>query len=334
MRRSGTATITVVALVVWGLALHPTHSAGQERVHAGADRAVSFDEALALTRRAPEVRGEAASLAARARGDAALPSLTSNPQLYIMPGWRIAPSENSGPEFQASVVQPLDLGGLAGARRAAATRERTVLGARVRALALERRLVAAHDWIFVRSAEEDAEILERERVAAASLVAVTTRLAGAGELTTNAVQEARVYLAEVTLRVVDNEGFRHDLGLDLAAAVADGSGRGLIAPLATRGRPPTPELPSGATLARLIARADALPEAQAAHFAAIAERAHAAEARAASGASLQPGVYVQRDSPGGLVVYGMLTYVPPVFERGQRASSVAEGEAARLTGEA
>ena len=302
--------------------------------HAGAERAVGFDEALALTRAAPEVRGEARALAVRARGDATISSLTANPQLYIMPGWRLAPSANTGPELQASIVQPFDLGGLAGARRTAARRERTVLDAHVRARALERRLTAAHDWLFVRASEEDAEVLAREREAATALVDVTTRLAGAGERTSIAVHEARVYLAEVTLRVVDNEGFRHDLGLALAASLADGSGRALIEPLATRGAAPQPDVPAGAALARMTARADTLPAARLARLSAIAEHARAAEARASSGASLQPGVYVQRDSPGGFVAYGMLTYVPALFERGQRASSVAEGEAERLEGDA
>jgi cobalt-zinc-cadmium efflux system outer membrane protein len=310
----------------------PDARAAEER--AAEVRGVTFDEAIGLGAGAPEVEGERRALAARRNGDRRLPGMAGNPEVFVMPGWRLTPSGNEGLEVQVSVAQPLSLAGLPGARRRAAAREREELGARVRARALERRLAIARAWLDLRVAEEQLDLAAREQEVAAGLAAGTGRLVGTGERSLVAEREARTYQAEVALRRLDAEGRAYETRVALAAALAAGP-RGLSgAAVRTAGAWPSPELPQGAALGRLAARALDLPDVVAARLAAAVARARGAEAEAAAGAVLSPGVYVQRDSPGGLVLYGMLTATLPVFDRGQRARSVAAGEAERLAGEA
>jgi outer membrane protein TolC len=297
-------------------------------------REVTFDAAIGLGDHAPEVVGARRALDVRRVRDRRLPGVAGNPELFIMPGWRLSPQGNEGVEVQAAVSQPLWLGGLPAARRRAATLERDELSARVRQRALERRLSIARAWIGLRVAELQLEHVRLEHEVSGALVTATLRLVRVGERNVLAEREARAYRAETGLRRIDAEGHAYEAALALAAALANDRRELGAGPVRTAGDWPAPALPSPDALVRLAESAADLPDAVAARIGAAAARARAAEAEAATGTLLAPGVYVQRDSPGGLVLYGMLTATLPVFDRGQRARAVAEADAERLRGEA
>lgn len=290
---------------------------------------ISFDEAIGLSVQAPDVQGAERAVAEKHDMRGRISTMTSNPQLYLQPGFRVAPIPNQGVEVQASVMQSWNLAGLSSARTTTARLEEETLSARARALALTQRLEAARAWIDLWSAERVLEITSQEAALAGDFVRLVEKAAAASASTKADVSEARAYHAEARLSVIAAEGEVLERGLLLARALAAGAEA-----MSSSGSLPTAPAPAETNRKAAIQRVTNLPTVQSKALEAEVERARSAEEKAARGTSLSLGVYLQRDSPGGFVGYGAVGLTFPLFDRGERERSVTVARAAQLEGEA
>jgi len=289
---------------------------------------VSFDEALGLSVEAPDVRGAERAIKEKHDMRGRMSTMTSNPQLYLQPGYRVAPTPNQGVEVQASVMQSWNLAGLSSARATTARLEESALSAQARALALTQRLDAARAWIDLWCAERVLEVVTREAALGGEFVRLVEKAATASAATKADVAEARAYQAETRLGVIGAEGEVYERGLLLARVLATSA-----EPLASTGDLPAAPTPVGTNRKELLQRAAQLPAVQSRALEVEVERARNAEEKAARGTSLSLGVYVQRDSPGGFVGYGAVGLTLPLFDHGERERSVTVARAAQLEGE-
>ena len=77
---------------------------------------------------------------------------------------------------------------------------------------------------------------------------------------------------------------------------------------------------------------DGLPELEAQRLAAVAARAREVEAAAAGGMTMETGVQVYSESPGGFMVFGQVNLGIPLVDYTARERSLARAEAERLEG--
>lgn len=290
---------------------------------------ISFDEAIGLSIQAPHVRGAERAVEEKHALRGQISTMTSNPQLYLQPGYRVAPVPNQGVEVQASVMQSWNLAGLSSARITTARLEESTLSAQARALALTQRLDAARAWIDLWCAERVLEVVTREAALGGEFVRLVEKAAAASAVTKADVADARAYHAETRLSVIAAEGEMNERGLLLArvlAAPAD--------PLSSAGDLPAAPVLVGKNRHEMLQKVAQLPTVQSKALEAEVERARHAEEKAARGSTLSLGVYLQRDSPGGFVGYGAVGLTLPVFDRGERERSVVVARAAQLEGEA
>lgn len=289
---------------------------------------ISFDEAIGLSAEAPDVHGAERAVQEKHEMRARMSTMTSNPQLYLQPGYRLAPVPNQGVEVQASVMQSWNLAGLSSARATTARLEESALSAQTRALALTQRLEAARGWIELWCAERVHEVMLREAALGGDFVKLVEKAATASAATKADVAEARAYHAETRLAVIGAEGEVYERGLLLARVLAASAD-----PLGSLGDLPAAPVPVGKNRQELLQRASQLPTVQSKALEAEVERARNAEEKAARGTSLSLGLYLQRDSPGGFVGYGAVGLTLPLFDRGERERSVTVARAAQLEGE-
>ncbi len=294
-----------------------------------AKASITFDEALGLVAASPAVTSALRAVEVKREGDAHVSSLPSNPLVLLQPA--VAPRDAARrPEGQLSLSVPLNLSGLGGARREAASRETDTLDAQGRAEALSRRLDAARAWIDLWAAEL-AEQLSREELALATELADRTRRAAESAALTRAdAADADAYRAEAQLLALSVEGEVTDLGLALSRAVS----RATPVVLSTVGQLPAPEVPERERWPSLLAAAGALPAPRALRLSAEAERARAVEARAVRGLEVSLGAMAQRDAQGRDVFLGTVGFSLPFFERGAREAAPRAAEAVRLDGAA
>lgn len=292
----------------------------------GARAQVTFEEAIALSQRAPRLEGARGELEARRREDADLAGTSQGVAIQATPGARVLSEQDRGFEGQLTVTHSWNLGDLTGARRRAAAAERGVLSAEARAVALEVRLDAARRWIELWRLDRLERVVRAERELAARFVAHTERALRAGVATAMDESEAGAYAAEVLSRALTLEGQRHEASLALALAMA----RPPSAELRPRGPLPSPALPDDP--APYLRAVDDLPAVAVERLAARAARAHEAEAAASYAPIFGAGVQLQRESPSGFIAQGVLTLTVPLMDQGQRQRSVARGEAARREG--
>lgn len=305
----------VAALLVAALAAAPTFDA-------------SLEDALDAADRAPSVAAARAALAAKREGDARVSRLPGNPQLAIQPGWRVARSQDQGPEAQVSLSQPLSLAGLGGARARALTAEEAELEADLVSIRLGERLNAIAAWLGLWSAEGALRSSESELQVATEILQKVERLAAAGALTRADAAAARSYLAEARLQLLAAEGQRFEQQARLAKHLA----RPGTLP-STRGAPPEAPVPPEEKWLGLIARAGDSAPAAVARARHAAELARIDEVRALRGTGVQLGVQALRDSPGGLVLFGTATFTLPAFDRGERETATAAALAEKREGE-
>ncbi len=289
---------------------------------------VSFDEAIGLSVETPDVRGAERAVVDKHEMLGRISTMTSNPQLYLQPGFRLAPTPNQGVEVQASVMQSWNLAGLSSARVTTARLEEAELAVRVRARALEQRLEAARAWIDLWSAEQVFELTKREAALGGDFVRLVEKAAAASAATKADLAEARAYHAEARLAVIAAEGEMMEQGLLLARVLAAGPEA-----LGSSGDLPAAPIPVGTNRKEALQRISNLPAVQAKTLAADVERARLAEEKAARGSSLSLGVYLQRDSPGGFVAYGAVGLTFQLFDQGERERSVTVARVAQLSGE-
>lgn len=295
----------------------------------GAAPGVSFDEALGLAQKAPVVvAGERAAERASSIG-ASVSAMSSNPQVTIQPGGRLAPASDVGPEMVVSVSQSWNLAGLGAARRATLAAEVETLRAEARATALAERLGAARAWIDLWAAQKLVTLASAEADVARDLAKLAEKAFAAQAATRADTADARAYQAEAKLMVIDAEGEVLEIGLALAREIASPRAE----PLAASGDPPRPSLPEPGSWATVIAGVDRLPAVQVKALAQRAERARAVEEGAARGASLSVGVVVQKDGPENYAAFGALSLTVPIFDRGERERAPVEARAEKLAGE-
>ncbi len=285
---------------------------------------LTFDEALELAARTPEALAERDALAAKQPLDRTISALSHNPSLMITPGYRSSAVGNDGFDGGFNASLSWSLAGLGGRRQRAAQAEDLVLSARARAAALTARLDAAFAWLELRASERELVVLAEEQALARALFDKTRRAVSAGVVLASEAAEAEAYLEEVVWLTIETEGVRFERHLALARTTARGAEE-----LATAGADPAPQLPEPERWPALLARAGALPSAEAARLEALAAEARRAEAEAEGGWSLSTQVAGQREPPGDHVLWGGLGITPALFDRNQRGRALASAEAAR-----
>ncbi len=316
---------------------------------AGQTATWTLEEALARARE----QGAGVALArgrlaeAEAREAQAGRRFQENPVLEVTGGHRRAADDDYF-DFDASVTQDLEAGGLRAARRAGA--RAAVEQARAELDEAGRQLVREVAAAFLRAlaAEERTALLARSRQAADALLAATERRYEAGEATALALNRARTTAAaaraeQAAAAAAGSEALGELaglLGLAPGAAAGDGGGDGadLGIPASTRAETssaPTPEmaplevrgsLAAGEppALAELLAGLDRRPD-----LAILAAELRAAEAEIALGRALaRPAVGVRggvgREEGAELVTAGLVLALP-IHDRGQ--AELAAGQA-------
>ncbi|HET9598670.1 MAG TPA: TolC family protein [Anaeromyxobacteraceae bacterium] len=298
---------------------------------AGAQPALTFDQALGLADHAPGVEGARSGAAAARELAGQVSSQTSNPELRIEPGYRLSESPSSVTRFEgtAALSQTWNLAGLSSRRRDAASSEADVAAVEARAAALARRLSAAQAWIDLWAAQQAYTGALEELRLADDLAARSDRAAGQALLTRADAADAAAYRAEARLLALSVEGEVTDLGYRLAREASVPA-----AALAASGPLPDVPVPPSGDWPQAVERAAALPEARARRLAAHADAARAAEARAARGTALTLGAALQRDNLAEYVGFAQVGVTLPLFDRGEREAALSEAAAARARGEA
>jgi outer membrane protein, heavy metal efflux system len=311
--------IGTVLVLAAGLALDP----------APAPQSITFDAALGLADRTPNVVGTAQAAREKAAQDGTISAVPYNPQVSAMPGWRFAPRDERQMELVVEVVQPWNLSGQSGARRRTAALEERVLAAEARAVALTSRLAAARAWIDVWAAEHVLDETRHEERIAAELERLVDRATSLGAMTRADLAEARAYHAEARAAVLNAEGelFQGGLGLGREVGASD------AVPLLAAGA--LPEAPATATAARdqVMQQIALLPAVTLKELQARATTARELEEKAARGTLAQLGAVYQRDAPHGLVISGLARLTVPIFDRGERERATMRADAVRLEGE-
>lgn len=294
-----------------------------------AAQGVTFDDALGLARQAPAVTsGERAAERAGLVG-AGVSSMSSNPQVTLQPGARLAPRADVGPELVLGVSQSWNLAGLGAARKATLKAERETLQAEARAAALAQRLGAAKTWLDLWAAQKLLALAKAEADVARDLAKLAEKAAAAEAATRADAAEARAYLAEAKLLVLDAEDELFDQGLGLAREIAAPRAE----PVTAAGELPEPALPEPGTWATALAQVDRLPAVRVKALAQRAESARAAEEGAARGTQLSVGVVVQKDGPENFAAFGALGLTVPLFDRGERERAPIVAREEKLAGE-
>ncbi|KIG19311.1 Heavy metal RND efflux outer membrane protein, CzcC family protein [Enhygromyxa salina] len=309
-------------LVLALLLTPPAAAPAADEHHHGVDEvtgpALTFDESVGATADTPRVRGLDEAAQHKRELDQSIPRVTTGPQLQVMPGARVHPSEVTGFEIQITATQAWSLDGYGRKRIEAAKSETEVLEVEARAQALEQRLAAAHAWIQLHAAQLELELAMSELASMQELVATMVRAREANVVTRADVAHSQVLEAQTEARVNDLQGVVHDLGLVLARETGSDASR----PLETRGDYPNIALPSEDELRRRFAELDSLPAVAKQRLLARSERARAAEAKAANATTLNAGFSVQREATSDVVLFGVL------------GANVSVGAGARANGQA
>jgi outer membrane protein TolC len=291
---------------------------------------VTFDEALGLAARAPAVAGAEEAAAVHKDLAGRVSPLTANPVLLLQPGagWGQGGSP-LGFQGEATLLQGWNLAGLPGARAESVRSETEVLLAEARAVALSHRLAAAQAWIELWAAQQALADAKQEAEIAGDFAMRVARAAEVAALTRSDAADARTYLAEAKLLVLQVEGETVDLGFALAREM----GRAAATPYVAAGALPAPPLPSRTDWPELVAAAQKLPAVRARQLTARADRSRELEARAARGFVLGTGVKATRDYASATYLQAVLDFNLPLFDLGERERAPYAAAAARGEGE-
>lgn len=290
-------------------------------------RSISFDEAMTLAGRAPSVVAARQAAAAQRAANGSISGL-GNPEVVVSPGVRTT-SPGNGLAAEVTVVQPIPLTGLGGAKRAAGEAEAKALDREADAAALGTRLDAATSFCALWGSSRSLEDVAEEVALAEQLVARLEKGAAAGSHTASEVAEARLYLAESRLALVAQEGEVHDLGLDLAGRLQLPEPSALIA----SGDLPAPSLPREGALEMVVAAIERVPDVALQSMQAAAAKARARELAAEAVPRLGVGAAYRQDGPQDRAWYAVFSMELPLFERSQRDRGQAAASARSLEGE-
>ncbi|MDP1824373.1 MAG: TolC family protein [Archangium sp.] len=297
---------------------------------------LSFDDALSLAARAPQVAAAERAAAARRANASTVSSLQSNPTLGLQPGVRTN-ATGTGPEFIGTLTQSLNVSGYSGARREAVALEVAQAQGGARLEAHLARLSVADGWLRVWTAQGVLAEARRELDLASDLGGRVGRAAQSGAITRADAAAVRAWVAEARLAVLSAEGELFDTGVQLNRAL----GLDAAAPAQVAAELPELGLPQVEQLAQSLGRAEHAPAVKAALQLRDAEEARARELVASKGTWLQVGATGGREGLGDVVVLGTLAVTIPVFDSGERdaaplhaAATQAEGARLRALAEA
>ena len=285
----------------------PTSEQGAERI--------AFAAALAAAEARPEVLAVEGRLATRRSLDKGMGALATDPVVQLRPGYRFSPSGSpSGVDASIGVQQGLNLEGWGGARKDAATAEQAALARRIAAVRRASRRQAAQAWIEAWVRSRELELRRRMHDDALTLMSQTERRFDLGMERRTQVAQARAFLAQSRLDLLDAEGRLFDAGLALAAACGRGD-----RPLLPEGAPPELTRPFDGAEALDVARD---PEVLAAQAEVEAASRREAEASAQDGWQLLAGVNLTHEPREQFVPAATLGITLPVSGRNRRDSSV------------
>lgn len=276
----------------------PDHHGDAEHV----GPALSFDEAVGASQMAPRVRGFGEAAEQKRDLDERISLVPIGPEVQILAGARVHPSDAVGFEVQVTATQSWSLDAYGRKRVEAAKAETDVLEVEARAQALEQQLAAAHAWILLHAAERELELALTELDELEQLTKTLEQARAAGVGTRADVADARARAAAIEQRVGDLRGDVHDLGLVLARETNGDTSK----PARTSGDYPNPQLASEAQLHQVFAQVESLPQIARQRLRARAEQARAIEARAEKATQLNAGASFQRESGTDIVVFGVL----------------------------
>ncbi|MFO0729193.1 MAG: TolC family protein [Myxococcota bacterium] len=166
----------------------------------------------------PELRGLAEAVEERGRLDGEIGGTWGPLEFSVAPGARYGAADR-GPELVARIDQPVHLGGIAGARRAAATAERAEMRAAQGLERLERSLDTARAWTKLWWLQRAAREAEDDVALAGRLIDHLRRQRAHAELTAQELAEGEAFLAEAQARSIDLEGLRYEAMLRLGERI-------------------------------------------------------------------------------------------------------------------
>ncbi|MCP3135747.1 TolC family protein [Pyxidicoccus xibeiensis] len=284
---------------------------------------LTLEDALALARqRAPalvDAAGRVEEAAGPVAGAASL--LRDNPTVELEAGPRRLSDGSRGLDLSVGLVQPLELGGKQGARRASA---RAGLAHETsQRKDTERRVLGEVASIFLRALHARARLaLAREAEASAlSTSQSTQRRFEAGDVPVVDVNVARVALARARAAVAGAEADAASL-LHLLRALL---GLGLARPLDVRGELRTLAVPPVTPPADGTVR----PDLQALEAELAQARAELRLGRSAAWPDVEVGVRYQREVDESAIL-GTLGVPLPLFSRGEEARVTGEARVRRL----
>jgi len=296
----------------------------------GAERPITFADAMTLAETHPRVQGGRRAAADLAQAERASPYLDANPVLALAAGPRVAPRAERGFEGAAELTQSIGLDHQASRRQQALGAESAWLSAECDAELLARRLGTAAAWLALWEAEEQVAVALKDVANEEELVRLVGRLASVRERTTADVAVVETRLAEAQLRERTAEGALAEARSQLAAELRASEGDVLVA----SGAPPDLSAPPPEEQARVLAAAVALPAVRAKELLARTELVRAEEERASRGARLTFGVEVRHDALRADVVEGMLAVPLSIFAVGAREYASRAASSVRAAGEA
>ncbi|MCA9573968.1 MAG: hypothetical protein R3B40_28445 [Polyangiales bacterium] len=321
----GLSVVLSTQLVAEQAAAQASHGAPSEHAHAGVAR-LTFVEALELALERPEARGPSRVRAARAVADGDVHRLAGNPSVQVQVGRRRVPRADVGPEVQATIVQGFPLGRLGAARLAALASELRALDVEQRVERMWAALEGGDAWLALHAAEQRLEVAHACVALGEQHLAVVSRAQVLRLATDVDVSEATGALGALRLEVTQADDERRAASLALLHATAQHD-QGLHA--ATLGAPPDVAVPPVDELLGDPARFAGFPTLALHEALVAAEVARAREVERATRGVGALGVYVERDSPRGIVLAGVFQATFGFVDRNGRGRAEAAERVAR-----
>lgn len=292
-------------------------------------RELTFDEALDLALARPEARVPDAVRAGRADADDDVGRWVGNPQVQVQVGRRRWPRADAGAEAQITMLQGFSLGRVGAARLDVLATELGALEVEERAERMLAALEAGEAWLVLYLAEQRLAAADARVVVGQQHVDVVTRARALSAATEDDAAEAARLVGELHMVRLEAETEVRAASLELAHATAQHGPFRLV----TRGSPPAVTLPELAGLRADETQLDGLPtlRLRTALLRVAQARQRQVEREARGTGAL--GVYVERDSPRGIVVAGVLQLTLGVVDRGGPARAAAAEEVARAEGQ-
>ena len=286
---------------------------------------LTFDDAILLALRRPEAQEAQQVRAARSDADDDVHRWVGNPSVQVQVGRRRVPRADAGVEVQATLLQGFALGRVGTARLDALAAELGALDLEERVERMWAALEAGDAWLSLYAAEQERAAAEASVALGEQHLAVVTHGRALASSTEAQLTDAVRVLGELRMAAVNAESVVRAAALELAHATAQ---HGPLR-LATLGDPPEVALPSLAGLHADESILDGLPTLQLQEALARVAAARATEVERGTRGTGALGLYIERDSPRGIVLAGVFQANFGFVDRGGRARSETEAAGAR-----